>query len=123
MAFNKAIIEGRLCTDPELRTGQTGVNVCKFRVAVDRQKKDKVDYFGCTAFGKTAEFVAQWFKKGKPILIEGRVETDEYIDKEGNRRSITGINVEKATFTVSDKGETQPAAQQTLDNDDGDLPF
>ena len=126
MAFNKVILEGRLCADPELRTSQSGTNVCRFRIAVDRQKKGEADYFSCAAFGKTAEFVYQWFKKGKPILVEGRIEINEYTDKDGNKRNTPDISIEKATFTMSDRSENQqPAAQpaQQSFDDDNDLPF
>lgn len=123
MAFNRVILEGRLCADPDIRTAQSGNNVGRFRVAVDRQKKGEADFISCVAFGQTAEFIGQWFKKGKPILLEGHIMTGSYTDKDGTKRSTVDVVADKVTFTVSDRGETQPAAQQTFDNDDGDLPF
>ena len=124
MAFNKAIIEGRLCADPDLRTAQSGKNICRFRVAVDRQKKGEADFISCVAFDKTAEFVGQYFHKGKPILVEGRITVGSYTDSDGNKRQTTDVTADRIAFTVSDKGEqpTVQPAQQSFD-DDSDLPF
>lgn len=120
MAFNKVILEGRLCADPDIRTAQSGNNVARFRLAVDRQKKGEADFINCVAFGQTADFLGQWFKKGKPALIEGHITTGSYTDKDGAKRSTVDVVADRATFTVSDRGEqTQAAAAE----DDGDLPF
>ena len=75
--MNSIIIHGRLVRDPELKTGGSGVEFCKFTVAVDRRKKDDpTDFFDCTAFGKTGAAIAQYLKKGREILVSGRMESN-----------------------------------------------
>ena len=79
--MNKIIIKGRLTRDPELKTGGSGAEFCKFTVAVDRRlTKDKdiqknTDFFDCTAFGKTGVFIKNYFTKGREILVDGRMES------------------------------------------------
>lgn len=124
MAFNRAILEGRLCADPDLRTTQSGMNVCRFRVAVDRQKKGEADFISCVAFGKTAEFVGQWFKKGKPILVEGHITVGSYTDKDGGKHSTFDVTADRVAFTVSDRADVPQIEQAQAElSDDEDLPF
>lgn len=99
--MNRIIIKGRLVRDPDLRTGQTGNEYCKFTVAVDRrvQKgKEKVaDFIDCTAFGQTAAAIGKYMKKGRPILVEGRMESS-HSEKEGQKRTYWGISVDGFEF-------------------------
>lgn len=126
MAFNKCILIGRLVADPEMRTTQTGVSVCQFRIAVDRYGKEKVtDFLTVVAWRSTAEFVSQWFTKGKEILVEGSIQNRTYDDKSGQKRTATEIIASSVSF-VGNKSESQPAAQpaaQQSFDDDSDLPF
>lgn len=129
MAFNKAILEGRLCAEPDMRTSQSGMNVCRFRVAVDRQKRGEADFISCVAFGKTAEFIGQYFTKGKPILVEGHITVGSYTDKDGVKRVTTDVTADRVAFTVSDKNVNAlaraDAEQETMTGytSDEDLPF
>lgn len=134
MAYNKVILEGRLTADPELRTTQSGVEYCNFTMAVDRNFKNGeerlADFPTLKAWRGTAGFIAKYFKKGDPILVEGRLETSQYEADDGRTVYRTDVVVENATFTIgkkSDKPAAAPAEKQTfteLVNEDGEeLPF
>lgn len=98
--MNKAILIGRLTKDPELTfAAGTGTAICKFTMAVNRQfKKGEADFINCTAFGKTAETIAQYFTKGRPIAVVGNIRTGSYDAKDGTKRYTTDINVESFDF-------------------------
>lgn len=122
--YNRIIVIGRLVADPELRTTQNGVNVASFRVAVNRPRdKEKSDFFNVVAWRQNAEFITRYFSKGKLIGIEGSLQTRDYTDKEGNRRTAFEIQAERAFFTES-KGVTPSGGNEftAVDSDD-DLPF
>lgn len=103
--YNKCVLMGRLTKSPELRKtkkGKDGKSVCNFSIAVNRRfDRETADFFNCTAWGKTAEFVNEYFDKGQPILVEGQVESREYVDKEGGNHRIVEIVVETVSFTGS----------------------
>ena len=96
--MNKFIGLGRLCADPELKYLESGTKVTNFRLAVQRDYKNKetgkydADFINCTAFTKTAEFIANNIKKGNRIVVEGQLRTRSY-EKEGEKRSVTEVNV------------------------------
>ena len=91
---------GRLVKDPDQRQGQN-TTVTKFTLAVDR-RGEGTDFPSCVAFGKTAEFVGKYFKKGSKVLIEGRLQTGSY-QKDGVTHYTTDIVVENAEFCESKK--------------------
>lgn len=132
MSYNKAIIIGRTTKDIELKQTQSGKSVCSFSVAVDRRyDRDKTDFLNIVAWGKTAEFVQQYFHKGDQICIDGRVETRSYEDKNGSKRTAVEI-IAETVFFVGGKTNTaggENAAQGDLGGfsevDEGgeDLPF
>ena len=99
--MNKIIIKGRLVRDPELKTGASGVEFCKFTVAVDRRKqkdKEKVtDFIDCTAFGSTASAIDKYMEKGKEILVEGRMESSK-TEKDGVKHTWWAISVDTFEF-------------------------
>ena len=82
--------DGRLTKDIELKTSQTGMEYCKFSIAVDRRTKKgeekESDFVTITAFGKTAAFIAQYFHKGDEIKVSGPLQSEKWTDKNGNRR-------------------------------------
>ena len=122
--YNRIIVIGRLVADPELRTTQNGVNVASFRVAVNRPRdKEKSDIYNVVAWRQNAEFITRYFSKGKLIGIEGSLQTRDYTDKEGNRRTAFEIQAERAFFTES-KGVTPSSSNEftAVDSDD-DIPF
>ena len=105
--FSKAIIAGNLTRDPELRTTPNGANVCSFSVAVNRVYKDSngdqkedVSYIDCSAWGRLAEVIKQYAKKGTSVLVSGRLDQRSWEDKTtGQKRSRVEIVVEDFNFT------------------------
>ena len=129
--LNKAILNGRLTKAPELKQTQNGKSVCGFTIAVDRNRdREKTDFIPIVAWGKTAEFVNQWFGKGDLITIVGRIEVRNYEDKNGNKRTATEIIAEEVLFGGSKN--TTNASEKPVESkngvleqieDDGYLPF
>lgn len=110
--MNKVIFMGRLTRDPELRYGsQNNTAIARFSLAVDRRfKRDgqpTADFFNCTAFGKTAEFVDKYLKKGTKVVLDGEVQNDNYTDKDGKMVYGTQIIVNNIEFA-----ESKAASQQ-----------
>ena len=106
MAFNLVILTGRLTKDPELKYGASGTAYCKFTLAVNRMKKDDpADFIFCSAFGKTAELIAEYVKKGNNLGVQGRLQQDTY-EKDGEKISKTGVTVDKIEFLESNKTES-----------------
>lgn len=109
--MNKVIMMGRLTKDPEIRYGQgaNGTIVGAFSIAVDRRfKRDgepDADFFNCTAFGKTAEFLEKYIHKGTKVVIEGRLQNDTYTNKDGQKVTATKIMVESMEFAESKAAE------------------
>ena len=127
--MNKWIGMGRITKDIDLQTGKTGSEYCKFTVAIDREKDKngdkKTDFVDCTAFGKTAAFVAKYFKKGDGIIVLGRFESDKYTGKDGISRTNWSVNVREVYFPASkgksEQTNTDVANFQNIDP--SDIPF
>ncbi len=106
MYLNKAILIGNLTRDPELRSLPSGVKVCSFSIATNRVWKDKngvrqesADYHNVVVFGRQAETVAQYMKKGSSILVEGRMQTRSWDDKtSGEKKYRTEIVADRTQF-------------------------
>ena len=123
-SFNKVILAGNLTRDPELRYTPAGKAIAKFGLAVSRtwtneagEKKEDVLFVDVDAFARQAEVISQYFKKGRPILVEGRLKLDTWDDKQsGQKRSKHGIVLESFSFIDSstgrgaEGGEGAPAA-------------
>ena len=113
--LNKAIIMGRLTRDPEIRQTQSGLSVCSFSVAVDRDIVDKstnqreTDFINVTAWRSTADFVGKYFTKGSLIVVEGRIQVRNYTDKDNNKRTATEIVANSVYFGGSKKKDDDPA--------------
>lgn len=110
--FSKVIIVGNVTRDPEMRSTPGGAQVCSFSVAVNRvykdssgENKESVSFFDCTAWGRQAETIAQYVKKGSGILVSGRLEQRSWEDKEGQKRSRVEIVVEDFNFMSGNSGE------------------
>ena len=106
--MNQVVLVGRLTRDPEMRSTQTNnVLVASFSVAVNRrftrEGEPTADFFNCTAWAKTAEFVSKYFKKGMAIGIVGRLQNRTWEDQQGQKRYATDIIVENVEF-VEKKG-------------------
>lgn len=114
--MNKFIIMGRITRDPELKTTQSGVAVCQFCVAVDRnyQKKGeerKADFFNVVAWREKAEFVHKYFGKGRMILIEGEMQTRQYTDKNGNPATWYEVIADNIYFTGEKSARQEPPGE------------
>ena len=102
--LNHIVIMGRLARDPELRPTQTGTPVASFRLAVDRDFKDKntgertTDWIDVVAWRGTGEFVSRYFSKGRMAVVEGRLQIREWTDKEGNRRTTAEVVADNVYF-------------------------
>lgn len=110
--MNKWCAMGRLVRDPEVRYSQ-GANataIARFSIAVNRRYKKEgepdADFFSCVAFGKTAEFIEKYFKQGKMIAIAGRVENDNYTNKDGQKVYGTRIAVDECFFCGDSNGSS-----------------
>ena len=141
---------GRLTAAPEIKQTPNGTSVCNFSIAVDRKRgKDgeaKADFFDITAFSKTAEFISNYFTKGSPILIDGELQTDSWVDKQGQKRYKTSVVARGVSFCgaknnseTNDTPEKKNAVQskfgaseayvpsayefEEVDTSDGNLPF
>jgi len=103
--MNKAILIGRLTRDPEVRYTDGGTSIARFTMAVDRRfKKDgeqQADFIGCIAFTKTAEFVEKYFTQGMKIVVEGRIQTGSYTNKDGIKVYTTDVVAENVEFAES----------------------
>ena len=102
--FNKVIMMGRIVNDPELKTTPNGVSTCSFRIAVDRRfqqkgEEKKSDFFNVVAWRQQAEFVTNYFAKGRMILVEGEMTTRPYTDKNGNQATWYEVVADRVSFT------------------------
>lgn len=133
--LNRVTIMGRLGRDPELRRTQSGVSVTSFSIACDRDFKSQsgekeTDWIDIVAWRGTAEFVSKYFTKGRMVIVDGRLQTRGWTDKEGNKRTAVEVVAESVYFGDSQKqAQTARAAVDvsaddfTEIDDDGDLPF
>jgi len=136
-SFNKVILIGNLTRDVELKHLPKGTAVCNLSLAVNRrwkteagEEKEDVYFAECKAFGKQAETIAQYVRKGHPLLVEGRLTREEWDDKKtGDKRSTTRIMIETFQFLKGrDEGaapapRAQAPAAPKPDLDADDLPF
>lgn len=140
MSLNHIVIVGRLARDPESRTTQSGVSVCNFTVAVDRDYKngdEKVtDWIDCVAWRGTAEFVQKYMSKGRMAAVSGSLQSKKWQDKDGNNRTSWEVQAQNVYFADSKKdgdsssggGSPAPASPDVTyedlgDAQDGELPF
>ena len=114
--MNKVILMGRLTRDPEVRYG--GANnsaVARFSLAVDRRfKRDgdeqTADFINCVAFGKTAEFLEKYARKGTKFVVEGRIQTGSYTNKDGQKVYTTDVVCENVEFAESKNSQSNGGA-------------
>ena len=140
-SLNKVILIGNLTADPELKQTQSGISVVSFTIAINRRYQSKnategqqtSDFINIVAWRQSAEFVSRYFKKGKPILVCGSIQSRSYTDNQGNKRYVTEVVADEVGF-VESKSESQSDASQYVPDaysqpqfedvtDDGDLPF
>lgn len=109
VSFNKVIIAGNLTRDPELRFTNGGVPVCSFGMAVNRvrSKSEEVDFFDVSAWRELGETIANYKKKGDPILVEGRLQFRSWEAQDGSKRNKVDVVAENVQFLgrAGDGGE------------------
>ena len=115
--LNCAIIMGRLTADPELRTTTNGTSVTSFTVAVDRAyarqgEERQTDFINVVAWRQTAEFVTRYFHKGSMIAVQGSIQTRNWEDKNGNKRTSVEVIADNVSFcgSKSESGNANNAA-------------
>ena len=116
-SFNKVILIGNMCSDPELKQSQSGVSVCSFSIAVNRkynkEGNNEVDFITVVAWRTHAEFIARYFKKGKPILVCGQLQTRTWTDKQGNKRYATEVVADEVSFVGNNESPTEAKNETT----------
>jgi len=121
--MNSVNIMGRLARDPEVKqTEKTAI--CGFAVGFnDPYNKDKSNFIDCVAFGKTAETIGEYLKKGDPILITGRLQQDKWVAKDGSNRSKIVLNCERFSFVPKSKDTGGSAPSQNPSVTQEPIPF
>ncbi len=137
MSVNKVILIGRLGRDPEVRYTQSGTAVTNFTLATSRtykkenEKIDETEWHRVVAFGRTAEICGEYLQKGKQVYVEGRLQTREWEDKDGNRRWTTEVIIERMQMLGAradkDTSYSPPVEEdpfnKTPDEGPDDVPF
>lgn len=143
--INSVVLMGRLTYEPELKSTSGGISVIHFQIACDRNyqakgEERKADFIDVTAWRQTAEFISRYFHKGSMIAVEGSIQTDNFVDKDGNNRKSVTVVANRVSFCGSkaENGTTanpefsqpppnyasadEPEFEEIVDEDD-DLPF
>ena len=120
--MNHVAIVGRLTADPEVRYTQGDNSMCiaSFTVALDRRSRNAeqtADFPNCVAFGKTAEFIEKYFRKGMRIGGTGRIQTRNYTNRDGQKVYVTEIVIEQAEFVESKGQQSAPAKNSAKSSD------
>lgn len=120
--MNRVVITGNLTRDPELRQTQNGTTICEFSVAINERSKDKdkAVFITCKAFNRSAETIDKYFSKGKPILVEGKLDFETWQNKDGKTSSRVSVICERFEFIGGDKAQ---ANTNTEAQGDEDVPF
>ena len=141
-SFNKVILIGNMTADPELKATTSGISVCTFSIAINRrfskENEQTCDFINIVTWRQQAEFVSRYFKKGKPILVCGQLQTRTWTDKQGEKRYATEVVADEVSFVGNNENSTEAKPQpstytpsaytQTQPHfeevpNDGDLPF
>ena len=131
--LNKTFLIGNLCRDPDLRYAPSGLAIVGFSIAINRdwttkegEKKEEVCYVEISMFGKRAEAINEYFKKGDPIFIEGRLKFEQW-EKDGQKRSTLKVIAEDFQFiggkTKRDEGSSFPEGAAPNDINEEEIPF
>ena len=124
--MNVTVLVGRLTKDPEVKFGQTGKAYARFTLAVNRPfSKDEVDFINCVAFGKTAELIAEYLRKGHKVGITGRLQMNKY-EVNGEKRTSYDVIVDTIEFLESKQSGAQQnntRVEEDNNTDDDEFPF
>lgn len=119
--MNSVQLIGRLTRDPEVRYTDGGVSIARFSLAVERRFKQEngadADFINIVSFGKTAEFIEKYFRKGMKIALNGRIQTGSYTDKDGKKVYTTDVIAENVEFCESKQSNAQEAKDSNVNND------
>ena len=111
--MNTVVLTGRFVYAPEVRQTSNGTSYISTRIAVSRNDKNRTtDFFNVKAWNSTAKFIGQYFQKGDPIEIRGRLETSERTDSEGRKSTEVYILVDEVSFTLKPAERTEPTAAE-----------
>jgi len=128
MYLNKAIIYGNLTRDPELKALPSGIQVCSFSVATNRNYKDRdgnrqesTDYHNVVAFGKQAEVITKYLAKGRGVYVEGRMQTRSW-EKDGQKQYRTEIILDKFEFGPGGNAAGAPANEKSSPSQNNNAP-
>lgn len=125
--MNKVILMGNLTRDPEIRytQGEKTMAIARFSLAINRRfsrdGETNVDFFNCTAFGKQAEFVEKYFRQGSRMLLVGRIQNDNYTNKNGEKVYSVQIMADEIEFAERKQAGGNNTAEQTQKQDDDDF--
>lgn len=125
--MNKVILMGNLTRDPEIRytQGEKTMAIARFSLAINRrfsrEGETNVDFFNCTAFGRQAEFVEKYFRQGSRMLLVGRVQNDNYTNKNGEKVYSVQIMADEIEFAERKQAGGNNTAEQTQKQDDDDF--
>ena len=142
-SLNKVLLIGNMAADPELKQTTSGISVCSFSIAVNRkfakEGEQSCDFITIQTWRQTAEFVAKYFKKGKPIFVWGQLQVRTWTDNQGNKRYATEVVAEDVSFVGNNESSTEAKPQPSTYTpsayggtnapkfeevpNDGDLPF
>lgn len=119
MNINKTILIGRLTRDPEVKETTSGTHVCTFTVACDRMKTKNnqdpgADFISCVAWQQSADYLGQYGHKGDTVLVDGRISTRDYEDKDGKKVYVTEVTANNVQLTAKKEAKTE--ADEYLDN-------
>lgn len=118
--LNHIVLQGRWCSDPELRITQTGKSVTSCTLAVERDyQRGETDFINVVTWNKTAEFLSSKFSRGQMAIVSGTLQIREWTDKEGNKKTTPEVVAERVHFCGGKKQEQQ----EEDDGDPEDLPF
>jgi single-strand DNA-binding protein len=122
--MNNVILMGRLTRDPELKYSQSGKAYCRFTVAINREfNREEADFINCLAFGKTAETIAEWLGKGRRIALQGRIQTGNYENKNGEKVNTFEVVADRFEFVDSAKSEENNKNVRSEEDLEDDFPF
>ena len=114
--LNSVCLMGRLVADPELRQTPSGVSVCSFRIAVDRTYQPKgqekqTDFINIVTWRSTAEFVSRYFRKGQLVAVQGSIQTSQYTDRDGNKRTAFDVVADNVFFAEPKRDGTSSGSR------------
>lgn len=116
--MNRIILMGNLTGDPEILVTSTGKTLCRFSIAVNRNFEEGADYFNCLAWGELGSNISKFFKKGKRILVEGRVKVEDYTNSEGIRKRRWNVVVSGFEFASSKEDVNTESSTQNIKTPD-----